>query len=162
MEPGPHPDWENILERDVLIRSEAIRPAWVPDYRHSRRIGTGEDRRVLTGRYRVRPATRPACGSKTNRCAIARHESWATRHTVLERETRKWKCLGCRRVSWERLPGIAFRWHQPPSPRGNAKGSAAPPCGAGLSIPGAWTGGVEGGRLPSGAGHRRAFLQPVR
>ncbi len=38
-----------------------------------------------------------------------RHESWGERRTVLELETRKWRCLKCERSFWQRFPGILPR-----------------------------------------------------
>ena len=38
-----------------------------------------------------------------------RHESWGTRHSVLELETRKWLCRECGRSFWQRFPGIQPR-----------------------------------------------------
>jgi transposase len=38
-----------------------------------------------------------------------RHESWGTRHTRLELESRKWLCLDCKRSFWQRFPGILPR-----------------------------------------------------
>ena len=40
---------------------------------------------------------------------LLRHESWGTRRSVLELETRKWRCQGCQRSFWQRFPGILTR-----------------------------------------------------
>jgi transposase len=47
--------------------------------------------------------------SKGRRIRRPRHESWGTRQTVLELETRKWQCLDCERSFWQRFPGILPR-----------------------------------------------------
>ena len=59
----------------------------------------------------VVPISCPHCGGsrlrlKDKRLRQPRHESWGIRHTVLELETHKWKCFGCRRTFWERFAGI--------------------------------------------------------
>jgi transposase len=46
---------------------------------------------------------------KDRRLRRLRHESWGTRRSVLELETRKWRCLGCQRSFWQRFPGIRPR-----------------------------------------------------
>jgi transposase len=46
---------------------------------------------------------------KDRRLRQARHESWGTRHSVLELESRKWKCRGCGRSFWQRFPGVLPR-----------------------------------------------------
>ena len=56
----------------------------------------------------------PSCGSeklrsKDRRIRRLRHESWGTRHCVLELETGKWKCRSCDRSFWQRFPGIQPR-----------------------------------------------------
>ena len=38
-----------------------------------------------------------------------RHESWGTRCSIVELETRKWRCLSCQRSFWQRFPGIQPR-----------------------------------------------------
>jgi transposase len=44
--------------------------------------------------------------SKDRRIRRLRHESWGARQSLLELETRKWRCLGCQRSFWQRFPGI--------------------------------------------------------
>ena len=56
----------------------------------------------------------PDCGGtklrlKDRRVRRPRHESWGDRHTELELESRKWRCLGCKRSFWQRFPGIQRR-----------------------------------------------------
>jgi len=72
-----------------------------------------------SGRWRISAvylgrASCPACGgsrlrNKGRRVRRVRHESWGTRHTELELETRKWQCLDCGRYFWQRFPGIQPR-----------------------------------------------------
>jgi transposase len=40
---------------------------------------------------------------------LLRHESWGTRRSLLQLETRKWRCQGCQRSFWQRFPGILTR-----------------------------------------------------
>ena len=54
------------------------------------------------------------CGStqlrnKDLRPRELRHESWGLRHTVIDLETRKFRCLECGRTFWQRFPGILPR-----------------------------------------------------
>jgi transposase len=56
----------------------------------------------------------PHCGSerlrvKDRRVRQLRHESWGSRHTVMELETKKWQCRECSRSFWQRFPGILPR-----------------------------------------------------
>ena len=56
----------------------------------------------------------PHCGeqklrAKDRRVRRLRHESWGTRCSVLELETRKWLCRACGRSFWQRFPGIQPR-----------------------------------------------------
>lgn len=46
---------------------------------------------------------------KDRRIRRLRHESWGTRCSVLELESRKWRCLTCKRNFWQRFPGIQPR-----------------------------------------------------
>src|SRR3569833_761486 len=46
---------------------------------------------------------------KDRRLRRLRHESWGTRCSVVELETRKWRCLSCQRSFWQRIPGIQPR-----------------------------------------------------
>ena len=46
---------------------------------------------------------------KDRRVRRPRHESWGLRHTILELESRKWRCRDCGRSFWERFPGILPR-----------------------------------------------------
>ena len=53
----------------------------------------------------------PQCGGKhlrlkDRRTRRLRHESWGVRHSMVELETRKWRCLSCARSFWQRFPGI--------------------------------------------------------
>lgn len=47
---------------------------------------------------------------KDRRTRCLRHEDWGERRTVLELETRKWRCWGCGRTFWQRFPGILPRF----------------------------------------------------
>lgn len=93
-----------------MIRSEAV--LGLPDYQITRieeRSGTLR----LSARYTGEVAC-PECGGtalrlKDRRVRELRHESWGMRHTVLELETRKWRCLGCGRYFWQRTPGVLPR-----------------------------------------------------
>jgi len=93
-----------------LIRSEAV--LGLPDYQLTgieERNGTVK----LSARY-TGPRACPHCGgdrlrSKGRRLRQLRHESWGTRHTVLELETQKWHCRDCGRRFWQRFPGILPR-----------------------------------------------------
>jgi transposase len=56
----------------------------------------------------------PHCGgtelrTKDRRRRTVRHENWGTRKTVLELESRKYRCLGCEATFWQRFPGILPR-----------------------------------------------------
>ncbi len=60
------------------------------------------------------PKTCPGCGGtrlriKDRRVRRPRHESLGMRHSVLQLESRKWKCRECGRSFWERFPGILPR-----------------------------------------------------
>jgi transposase len=93
-----------------LIRSEAV--LGLPDYEI-----TGIEE--IAGRIRIAVRFRgevlcPHCGGtalrmKDRRVRRLRHESWGVRNSCLELETKKWLCLGCRRIFWQRFPGIAPR-----------------------------------------------------
>ena len=93
-----------------MIRSEAI--LGLPGYQI-----TGIEERNgsvrLSARY-TGPIACPHCGgqrlrNKGRRTRELRHESWGTRHSVLELETRKWHCRECGRSFWQRFPGIRPR-----------------------------------------------------
>lgn len=93
-----------------MIRSEAI--TGLPEYEV-----TGIDEVAGEVRIQVRFSGHvacPHCGKaelrlKDRRVRRPRHESWGERRTVLEVETRKWRCLGCRRTFWQRFPGLQPR-----------------------------------------------------
>lgn len=60
------------------------------------------------------PISCPHCGGvrlrlRDRRVRRPRHESLGLRHTVLELESRKWRCQGCGRCFWQRFPGILPR-----------------------------------------------------
>jgi transposase len=40
---------------------------------------------------------------------LLRHESWGVRRTILQLESRKWRCHDCQRSFWQRFPGILSR-----------------------------------------------------
>jgi transposase len=90
-----------------LIRSEAV--LGLPGYQI-----TGIEEK--SGAVRISachegPVSCPHCGSqrlrmKDRRLRQPRHESWGSRHSVLELESRKWKCRDCQRSFWQRFPGI--------------------------------------------------------
>src|SRR6185437_10300036 len=98
------------LRGNVLIRSEVI--LCLPDYEVS---GIEE----AAGQIRIQARFAgtvicPHCGSaslriKDRRIRRLRHENWGTRHSVIELETRKWRCRECSRCFWERFPGIQPR-----------------------------------------------------
>jgi len=95
---------------DVLISSEAI--LGLPGYQITA-IEEKDGKVKLSARY-TGPIACPHCGSdrlrsKDRRMRSPRHESWGLRHTVLEVESRKWRCRGCGRSFWQRFPGILPR-----------------------------------------------------
>lgn len=56
----------------------------------------------------------PHCSSgrlriRDRRLRRPRHESWGNRHSEMELESKKWKCLECGRSFWQRFPGILPR-----------------------------------------------------
>lgn len=56
----------------------------------------------------------PHCGGvrlrlRDRRLRRPRHESWGHRHSEMELESKKWRCLECRRSFWQRFPGILPR-----------------------------------------------------
>ena len=60
------------------------------------------------------PVACPHCAGKRlrikdRRIRRLRHESWGNRRSMLELETRKWRCLDCSRSFWQRFPGIRPR-----------------------------------------------------
>ncbi len=93
-----------------MIRSEAV--LGLPGYQI-----TGMEEVAGKLRISVRFVGRvfcPDCQSeslmlKDKRVRRPRHESWGMRHTVLELESRKYRCRDCGRYFWERLPGILPR-----------------------------------------------------
>jgi transposase len=93
-----------------LIRSEAI--VGLPEYQVT---GIEESEGRVRIQARFTGAVRcPHCNSaglrmKDRRIRRLRHESWGTRLTVLELETRKWLCRECKRSFWQRFPGILPR-----------------------------------------------------
>jgi transposase len=93
-----------------LIRSEAI--VGLPEYQVTG-IEESEGRVRIQARF-TGAVTCPHCNSaglrmKDRRIRRLRHESWGTRLTVLELETRKWLCRECKRSFWQRFPGILPR-----------------------------------------------------
>ena len=93
-----------------MIRSEAV--LGLPDYEI-----TGIEEREgwvrISARYNG-PISCPQCGGnqlrlKDRRMRLLRHESWGTRRSLLQLETRKWRCQGCQRSFWQRFPGILAR-----------------------------------------------------
>ena len=93
-----------------MIRSEVL--LGLPEYE----VTAVEE---IAGQVHIRAEFRgrvscPHCDStklrlKDRRRRRLRHESWGTRKTVLELETRKWKCRSCGRSFWQRFPGILPR-----------------------------------------------------
>ena len=73
----------------------------------------------MAGRVRISachagPKSCPHCNSerlrlKDKRIRRPRHESLGLRHSVLELESRKYRCQDCGRTFWERFPGILPR-----------------------------------------------------
>jgi transposase len=60
------------------------------------------------------PISCPHCGgvrlrAKDRRIRRLRHESFGLRHSVLELETRKFRCQECGRSFWQRFPGVLPR-----------------------------------------------------
>ncbi len=93
-----------------MIRSEAV--VGLPGYQI-----TGIEERAgkvrISARY-TGPISCPRCGgvrlrAKDRRLRQPRHESWGTRQSVLELESRKWLCRQCGRCFWQRFPGILPR-----------------------------------------------------
>jgi len=67
----------------------------------------------ISARYNG-PISCPHCGGnqlrlKDRRMRVLRHESWGVRRSLLELESRKWRCLSCQRSFWQRFPGILTR-----------------------------------------------------
>lgn len=93
-----------------MIRSEAI--TGLPEYEVTGIEEVAGEVRIqvrFTGQVRC-----PHCGEsrlrlKDRRVRRPRHESWGERRTVLEVETRKWRCVECERTFWQRFPGILPR-----------------------------------------------------
>jgi len=93
-----------------LIRSEAV--LGLPEYQI-----TAIEQVAGLIRIAVRFTGKVVCPScdgtqlrlKDKRIRQPRHESWGTRHCLLELETRKWQCQGCKRTFWQRFPGIRPR-----------------------------------------------------
>ena len=93
-----------------MIRSEAI--LGLPGYQVTG-IEERNGRVKLSARYSG-PIACPHCGgqrlrNKGRRIRKLRHESWGTRHAVLELETHKWHCRECGRYFWQRCAGILPR-----------------------------------------------------
>jgi transposase len=90
-----------------LIRSEAV--LGLPGYQIT---GIEEQSgKVRISARHAGPISCPHCGGirlrvKDRRLRQPRHESWGTRHSVLELESRKWKCRECGRSFWQRFPGV--------------------------------------------------------
>lgn len=94
-----------------MIRSEAI--TGLPEYEVTSIEEEGGEVRIRV-RYCGKVAC-PHCGEtrlrmKDRGVRRPRHESWGERHTVLELETRKWRCPRCERTFWQRFPGILPRF----------------------------------------------------
>ena len=93
-----------------MIRSEVI--LGLPDYEIT---GIEEAAGQIRIQARLKGTVNcPHCGSSTlrikdRRIRRLRHESWGTRHSVMELETRKWRCRECGRSFWQRFPGIQPR-----------------------------------------------------
>lgn len=93
-----------------MIRSEAV--IGLPEYEITgieEKEGTVRIRAVHRGEVKC-----PGCGGarlrlRGKRLRRPRHESWGTRACVLELESRKWRCLECERVFWQRFPGVLPR-----------------------------------------------------
>jgi transposase len=93
-----------------LISSEAV--LGLPGYQIT-------DVEEVAGRVRITvrhigPKSCPHCNSqrlrlKDKRIRRPRHESLGLRHSVLELESRKYRCQDCGRSFWERFPGILPR-----------------------------------------------------
>jgi transposase len=67
----------------------------------------------ISARYKG-PISCPHCGGKQlrlkdRRMRMLRHESWGVRRSILELESRKWRCHGCQRSFWQRFAGILTR-----------------------------------------------------
>jgi len=93
-----------------LIRSEAI--IGLPEYQVTgieETEGRIRIRAVFTGEVRCPHCTGARLRVKDRRIRRLRHESWGTRLSVLELETRKWLCQSCSRSFWQRFPGILPR-----------------------------------------------------
>lgn len=94
-----------------MISSEAI--TGLPEYEVISIEEAGGCVRIRV-RYRGEVSC-PHCGgkqlrSRDRRIRCLRHEDWGERHTVLELESGKWRCLGCERTFWQRFPGIRPRF----------------------------------------------------
>jgi transposase-like protein len=93
-----------------LISSEAL--LGLPGYQIT---GVEERSGVVTLSVRYTgPINCPFCEGqqlrvKALRMRRLRHESWGLRATVVELETRKWKCRSCGKYFWQRFPGIMPR-----------------------------------------------------
>lgn len=93
-----------------MIRSEAV--LGLPGYQITDIEEVAGEVRIAAG-YRG-PQSCPDCGStrlrmKDRRIRRPRHESLGMRHSVLQLESRKWKCRECGRSFWERFPGVLPR-----------------------------------------------------
>jgi len=93
-----------------LIRSEAV--LGLPGYQIT---GIEEQSgKVRISARHAGPISCPHCGGvrlrlKDRRVRKPRHESWGVRQSVLELESRKWRCRDCGRGFWQRFPGILPR-----------------------------------------------------
>jgi transposase len=93
-----------------LISSEAV--LGLPGYQITDVAEVAGKVRILA--RHAGPKSCPHCGSqrlrvKDKRMRRPRHESLGLRHSVLELESRKFRCQGCGRSFWERFPGILPR-----------------------------------------------------
>ena len=93
-----------------MIRSEAV--LGLPGYQIT---GIEEQSgKVRISARHAGPISCPHCGGvrlrlKDRRVRKPRHESWGVRQSVLELESRKWRCRDCGRGFWQRFPGILPR-----------------------------------------------------
>lgn len=93
-----------------MIQSEAV--LGLPDYQITE-IDRHEGKTTIGVKY-VGSVACPECGAtqlrlKDRRRRRPRHVSWGERHTIVELESRKWRCRQCGRTFWDRFPGILPR-----------------------------------------------------
>jgi transposase len=93
-----------------LIRSEAI--VGLPEYQVTgieEKEGLVRISLSFTGAVACPHCEGKQLRIKDRRMRRLRHESWGTRCSVLELESKKWRCAGCQRTFWQRFPGILPR-----------------------------------------------------